>query len=1152
MTRKFIEPIQISKINFQHLDQNNMADIYFYQEDPDEETENVYSDGYGGTNPDAGLTPIAKMEKYASSDNIFNRQMVARTALDTLRQVVGLQEDVETVFSILARLGEDVEAVVRAELMEQVPHIAMYCQEVPDHLIQVVPLHLLPLVVKFLTDKNNQVRKTSQAALLVLLEQGLVEKSDVEQQVCPVIIKFTEADSLDDYRTEAVALLSKMAPMIGREMSERLFLDRFAALCTDPLFHVRKVCAANFGDFSGVVGPESTEKILLPKFFFLCEDGVWGVRKACADVFMPVSCVCSPTIRQTELSPLFINLLRDPSRWVRMAAFQALGPFISTFADPAITALLHNENGEIIITDPEQLADRLNMLEESRSLSKQQQSSNSPSTISATNMSDQHSNGGTLTQSSSLSASSPSSNSSQQEQPLHNQQSAENSTHLSVSSLENSLNNNNESIDNTLSSRNSLANDTPGNSDENTVNNNVVLMDEKEEDDEWSSQLVACTKSEDSAEERRANLYHHHESSKHSNFSTFLYWREPVPSLDLVDIDLETRSSGDNAVTHSNNHQQDEVLEDDADMAELESADVAEAVSPLQIQQQQHRLLDSVRKDLANLQTESSTDEQQTLDNPCTTTAAADTSVITNVSPQQLDRAEEQVSETIKTTATGGGETGKTDDEHVDVETEDDHKTQDEASAAAECEPPLYEESSGTAAASQEEDSSADNGSSSTTADSGATSNGCQSSTMEMFHTDKENSESISTFDPGNRWGSYSSLHSSSLDSRSADAHPPDHALPKGPPETDQSIVPQLLIDHYVSMIDPSRAQTVDNDIARHCAFSLPAVALTLGRANWPLLKETYETLASDMQWKVRRTLASSIHELGVILGGEVAAQDLVPIFNGFIKDLDEVRIGILKHLADFLKLLQEKERIEYLPKLEEFLKMDNERNWRFRLELTDQLGQIVELYSADHIKEYLAPIALTLIQDKVSAVRLSATVVVSNMVRLQNSTLNTHLLAELADKLAYSSFWSRRQTFGVLCGELVTRIPYSLFSQDLLPHLLELTWDRVPNVRMQVAKVLGQSLPDEYYDDVNLPSRDLIVKALTHLAQSKDLDVREAATLTHRVNPSSNPTPSERDSSLEKKEVTAAAVTTTPTESTGAVDPTDDGPPSWAQIAAK
>jgi hypothetical protein len=39
-----------------------------------------------------------------------------------------------------------------------------------------------------------------------------------------------------------------------------------------------------------------------------------------------------------------------------------------------------------------------------------------------------------------------------------------------------------------------------------------------------------------------------------------------------------------------------------------------------------------------------------------------------------------------------------------------------------------------------------------------------------------------------------------------------------------------------------------------------------------------------DCLYQVRRTLASSIHELGVILGKEVAAKDLVPIFNGFIK----------------------------------------------------------------------------------------------------------------------------------------------------------------------------------------------------------------------------------------------------------------------------
>jgi len=968
--------------------------------------------------------------------------------LDTLRQVVGVQEDVDAVFAILERLGEDVEPVVRAELMEQIPHIAMYSQEVPEYLVQVVPLHLLPLVVKFLTDKNNQVRKTSQAALLVLLEQGLVDKADVEEQVCPVIIKFTEADSLDDYRTEAVALLSKMAPMIGREMSERLFLERFAALCVDPLFHVRKVCAANFGDFSGVVGPESTEKILLPKFFYLCGDGVWGVRKACADVFMPVSCVCSPTVRQAELSPLFINLLRDQSRWVRMAAFQALGPFISTFADPLITALLHNENGEIIITDPDQLKIRLNLLEQSRLQAKTAGSPESQSTNAA---------------------------------------------------LQNSVNNNT-------------------NEDEaNTANNNVVVMDEREED-EWSSQLVATSSPNKSVEERRAGLYFSAGRPDNADFSEFMYWREPV--ADLVDIDL------------------------DAEMTD--------------VQQDVSAQLETVRQDLARLDVESSTDtlleapapqEHQTetaeqeivKDNTTEKTEFKEV----NKMEEEEDKETKELSAVEQENSSSEKESSSSEKESSSSEQESSSIDQESSSSEKETSSKEHESSSN----QQESSSSSNETSSSGEGTEGSSSNdgGSQeSSSIEMFRgsgVEKEISDNISTFDPQNRWGSYSSLHSSrsSLDSRAADAHPPDPALPKGPPETDQAIVPQLLIDHYVSMIDPSRAQTVDNDIARHCAFSLPAVALTLGRSNWPLLLETYQTLANDMQWKVRRTLASSIHELGVILGEEVASKDLVPIFNGFIKDLDEVRIGMLKHLAEFLRLLQEKERREYLPKLEEFLKMDNERNWRFRLELADQLGLLVNLFPAEDVKAFLAPIALSLVQDRVAAVRCAATLVVSNMIQTHHSSLNTYLIAELVDKLANSSHWSRRQTFGVLCGELVKSIPYTAFSQDLLPHLLELAFDLVPNVRLSVARVLGRELPDEYYEDERLPCRDQIVSTLNQLASDRDTDVREAAASGLRVEARAPP-----------KEESVEAVAPTVVVESEDKEGDEDEVPSWAQIASK
>ena len=70
----------------------------------------------------------------------------------------------------------------------------------------------------------------------------------------------------------------------------------------------------------------------LEKFYTLCQDELWGVRKACAEVFMSISRVVSQSKRRQDLGVLFVNLLQDESRWVRMAAFQALGPFISTFS----------------------------------------------------------------------------------------------------------------------------------------------------------------------------------------------------------------------------------------------------------------------------------------------------------------------------------------------------------------------------------------------------------------------------------------------------------------------------------------------------------------------------------------------------------------------------------------------------------------------------------------------------------------------------------------------------------------------------------------------------------------------------------------------------------------------------------------------------
>jgi serine/threonine-protein phosphatase 4 regulatory subunit 1 len=142
------------------------------------------------------------------------------------------------------------------------------------------------------------------------------------------------------------------------------------------------------------------------------------------------------------------------------------------------------------------------------------------------------------------------------------------------------------------------------------------------------------------------------------------------------------------------------------------------------------------------------------------------------------------------------------------------------------------------------------------------------------------------------------------------------------------------------------------------------------------------------MAWKVRSTLASGIHEIAIIIEKEYAARDLIPIYNGFIKDLDEVRIGALKNFSTFLTVLSPEDRAQYLSKFDTFLINDNKWNWRLREELVKQLSDIIYLYQRIEVAQYIAPLLLHLMQDTIAAVRQEALDAVSLMLFLFNAPL--------------------------------------------------------------------------------------------------------------------------------------------------------------------
>ncbi|VEN44895.1 unnamed protein product [Callosobruchus maculatus] len=295
---------------------------------------------------DPRLPPLRRVQKFANSALSMERRMVARIVQDLFRTVPQqLEPDLPIIMNMVSKIGE--ESILRADLLEQIPHIAAAAVE-SNVLKHVVSEYLIPLVVRSLGLADNAVDRAAQAALFQMLEAGYVSKFDAEIKICPSILAL---ENSADTNTKAISLMSKLGPHLGKDITERVFLKRFTESCTSPIFLVRKMCADHFGHFCTAIGKEAFEESLLPCYIALCADEVWGVRKACAEQITYMSCVCPPLLRKELLAPAFDRLLQDDTRWVRLAAFQSLGPFLSTFAEPPITNMKCEKGGGLVLVN---------------------------------------------------------------------------------------------------------------------------------------------------------------------------------------------------------------------------------------------------------------------------------------------------------------------------------------------------------------------------------------------------------------------------------------------------------------------------------------------------------------------------------------------------------------------------------------------------------------------------------------------------------------------------------------------------------------------------------------------------------------------------------------------------------------------------------
>ena len=336
------------------------------------------------------------------------------------------------------------------------------------------------------------------------------------------------------------------------------------------------------------------------------------------------------------------------------------------------------------------------------------------------------------------------------------------------------------------------------------------------------------------------------------------------------------------------------------------------------------------------------------------------------------------------------------------------------------------------------------------------------------------------------------------------------------------------LLSLFTQLANPTSPTAADSDVAYSCAYNFPGVAQAVGASRWSEIAESFATLAGNIQWKVRRTLSCSLHDLAAVLGSELTETELLPTFDLFIKDLDEVKVGVIQNLAAFIAALTPATRLTYLPVLSD-IRAETD-NWRFRHLLASQLAAFGAAFPRGAVQETLLPLALALCTDSVAEVRVAGIAQIGKLVKLlvpENSSAATPAAAaekaavatgadgELeaaspdsvvdspSDGRAVSEFVDtiigmarapscyKRANCVQICSSLIEGLPMSLVEGAVLPQLLPLCTDRVANVRLALAELLKTRLICDGSVYANLP---ITMELCERLRVDTDRDVLRAA----------------------------------------------------------
>jgi serine/threonine-protein phosphatase 2A regulatory subunit A len=251
-------------------------------------------------------------------------------------------------------------------------------------------------------------------------------------------------------------------------------------------------------------------------------------------------------------------------------------------------------------------------------------------------------------------------------------------------------------------------------------------------------------------------------------------------------------------------------------------------------------------------------------------------------------------------------------------------------------------------------------------------------------------------------------------------------------------------------------------------------------------------SLTEDDSEHVRAALAMVATELAPILGKDDTISYLVPPVLLLLRDAaSEVRLNLISSLGSLNEVIG----VDLLSQslLPAILDLAQDGKWRIRLAIIQHIPLLAKQLGKDFFSEKLASLCVGWLGDDISSIRQAAATNLKELTALFGTDWATEYLIPSIKEISQHQSYLRRITAVQVCALMSTEMEEDVVILELLPLILQMACDLVPNIRFNVAKGLEMMAPvcgKSIYETQVRP-------VLALLVEDTDRDVRFFASQT-------------------------------------------------------